>query len=1148
MKFCINCGTQLEDEENFCSNCGTRNLSDEVQSTLSDASAEASESLMEAETAPEEVAPEQVVPNTVEPVVQAPQMELPQEKKEKKVKKPKDPNKKSKKVPIIIGSIAAVIVIALIVMAVLTFPFKASIKTQKFETKSNVLTKTFELKSNQLVKDVYYSLNPQDPSNMNEYIKVEDFEGSFSVSVELKDLQVAPGKGKIYFVLDTIFSESDPIYVDYEYNMGYYAQVDPAKVHNIDEGLGKVTNRLIVKVKEGTSEDAIEKMAKNHKGLLVGMNYFTKEAQIEFSEDATDYNYDMDDLFEDIRKEDIVKEVNYEYVFKTTLDPVEDDEDEDGDGEENSNEYRREFEQPTTPGETEAPSTTKWTTPAPTTTPADSATTTPASTTTPADDETTTPSDDETTTSDEETTVDEETTTSDEVTTVDEETTDEETTEEVTPEDRTTGAIREPETTTTEEDIEEDIEDPYQGHDYDWNLEVINAPKAWKFAMDTAPVKVGVLDSFADYKHSDLNMSADGMKLLNGQSASEFYDFFSNNKDTHWHNMWTSCDFCNYLNHGTHVIGTIGSTINNQNYSNGVCNNCDILFANQWTYEMNDDELVRYSSQYGFAYDMCSLVLSGSKVINYSVGAQTSSTGFDIDEYAVNYMDSIFKQLEDDGYDFVFVKAAGNAGMSAESDMFVTYLKAGECSSKHTIVVGSIQNSVTAQGMSGELCYNLSGFSNYGALVDIAAPGSSIYSTYSFDEYGYMSGTSMAAPHVTGVIALVYDVNPNLTSEQVIDIVKNCVSKYAVKNSKLYPIVDAELAVRKAIELKAQSSDQTIEAAELENVGFLSGHVIDGYTSENISNVTLNLVSEAGKNYFANTNENGEYDITLPIGTYSMHVLSNNYIYETLDGIVVTENATTYNAQVALAANSQEEGIVEGSVINAFDASTVTNTLLEFRRGIYNTTGDIIYRCITDEDGNFKVELAPGNYTVEATVLGYQSNYFVITVIGGETVYNEDGTLTPVLENGEMRVVLTWGEYPQDLDSHLFGPTPSGRQFHTYYIDMEHEDDDEMIARLDVDDKYSYGPETTSVYVPVDGKYVFTVFDYTNRSTSSSTELARSGATVTLYMDDESYTFYVPNQEGNYWQVFYIEDGEVHRINNMGYSYYYDDLNKFEQN
>ena len=58
MKFCINCGTQLEDEENFCSNCGTRNLSDEVQSTLSDASAEASESLMEAETAPEEVAPD----------------------------------------------------------------------------------------------------------------------------------------------------------------------------------------------------------------------------------------------------------------------------------------------------------------------------------------------------------------------------------------------------------------------------------------------------------------------------------------------------------------------------------------------------------------------------------------------------------------------------------------------------------------------------------------------------------------------------------------------------------------------------------------------------------------------------------------------------------------------------------------------------------------------------------------------------------------------------------------------------------------------------------------------------------------------------------------------------------------------------------
>src|SRR5262249_10116652 len=68
---------------------------------------------------------------------------------------------------------------------------------------------------------------------------------------------------------------------------------------------------------------------------------------------------------------------------------------------------------------------------------------------------------------------------------------------------------------------------------------------------------------------------------------------------------------------------------------------------------------------------------------------------------------------------------------------------------------------------------HLANFSNYGQSVDIAAPGVSIYSTLPNGRYGTYSGTSMAAPHVTGSLALVWDAHPNWTYRQVIDAVLN---------------------------------------------------------------------------------------------------------------------------------------------------------------------------------------------------------------------------------------------------------------------------------------------------------------------------------------------------------------------------------------
>ncbi|GAH91583.1 unnamed protein product, partial [marine sediment metagenome] len=62
--------------------------------------------------------------------------------------------------------------------------------------------------------------------------------------------------------------------------------------------------------------------------------------------------------------------------------------------------------------------------------------------------------------------------------------------------------------------------------------------------------------------------------------------------------------------------------------------------------------------------------------------------------------------------------------------------------------------------------------SNYGNNLDLVAPGNNIYSTYLYDQYIKLNGTSMAAPHVAGLCALILQVQPLLTNQQVKEILR----------------------------------------------------------------------------------------------------------------------------------------------------------------------------------------------------------------------------------------------------------------------------------------------------------------------------------------------------------------------------------------
>ena len=119
----------------------------------------------------------------------------------------------------------------------------------------------------------------------------------------------------------------------------------------------------------------------------------------------------------------------------------------------------------------------------------------------------------------------------------------------------------------------------------------------------------------------------------------------------------------------------------------------------------------------------------------------------------------------------------------------------------------------------------------------------------------------------------------------------------------------------------------------------------------------------------------------------------------------------------------------------------------------------------------------------------------------------------------------------------MVGPTPNGGQFHVWYHDKNYYYGSNLYVNLDVDDTTSYGPETTSVYVGVDGTYTFYVHDFSNGGYYFTTAMSTSNAQVKVYIggSGEYYEFYVPNEDGNIWTVFSITDGVLTPINTMSY-------------
>ncbi len=202
--------------------------------------------------------------------------------------------------------------------------------------------------------------------------------------------------------------------------------------------------------------------------------------------------------------------------------------------------------------------------------------------------------------------------------------------------------------------------------------------------------------------------------------------------------------------HGTHVAGIIAAERNNGLGANGVANNVAIMSIRAVPNGDEYDKDIALGIRYA--------VDNGAKIINGSFGKAFSPNADWVYE-AIKYAAE---------NDVLFVHAAGNSGDDLDDPNNPNFpndqINNGPEIADNVITVGALSNQYGSEMVAS--------FSNYGKInVDVFAPGDAIYSTMPNNEYDFQGGTSMAAPAVAGVAALIRSYYPKLTASEVKQII-----------------------------------------------------------------------------------------------------------------------------------------------------------------------------------------------------------------------------------------------------------------------------------------------------------------------------------------------------------------------------------------
>ncbi len=268
----------------------------------------------------------------------------------------------------------------------------------------------------------------------------------------------------------------------------------------------------------------------------------------------------------------------------------------------------------------------------------------------------------------------------------------------------------------------------------------IGAPAAWSVITDARSVRVVVIDTGVDYFHPDL---AANVWVNAGEIPGNGLDDDGNGyvDDVHGYDFVSDdSDPMDDHAHGTHVAGIIGAVGNNRIGVAGVCWQARLMALKAFD-DRGEGTVAGVIAALDYAR------ANGAHLINASWG-QTDKSRALLEALTAVWESGI-----------LIVAAAGNE-RSDTAPLPAAY--------EPVLAVAALN----AAGQRA-------GFSNYGPFVDLAAPGDAVLSTTPNSRYDLLSGTSMAAPHVTGAAALLWARHPDFTAAEVANVLRNTVDEIA---------------------------------------------------------------------------------------------------------------------------------------------------------------------------------------------------------------------------------------------------------------------------------------------------------------------------------------------------------------------------------
>lgn len=479
-----------------------------------------------------------------------------------------------------------------------------------------------------------------------------------------------------------------------------------------------------------------------------------------------------------------------------------------------------------------------------------------------------------------------------------------------------------------------------------WNYSAIDLPLAWELSTgersDGTDVVVAVVDTGVFLSHSDLSgqLTSDGYDFISSSSNANDGDGIDNNPDDPGDN--TTAGLSSW--HGTHVAGTIAASTNNNLGVAGIAWATKIMPVRVLGLQGGTSYDILQGMYYaaGLSNDSGTVPDQSADIINLSLGGTSRSQA---EQNAIT-------AIHDAGV--IIVAASGNDGNS-------------------TVNYPAGYTDVIAVGAT-DAADNIAYYSSYGSHLDLAAPGGDtnrdlnndgyqdgILSTLVNDSsgtrrssYGYYNGTSMAAPHVAGVIALMKAVYPELTPDNLDSLVasgsiSDDLGDSGHDNYFGYGRINALKAVNAALELATtgtvvlpvllQTSPSLMSIGSTDSARFTLTNAGGGEPAITSVSATASWLSVTPETIDAQG-----------FGSYLVSVtrtdLADGYYSDKITITSDTGNSVTLSVNMTV-------GTITG------DGELTIQYVL-----FMDSNGDVVEEAVTNSDGSFTASVTVGDYVL----------------------------------------------------------------------------------------------------------------------------------------------------------------------------------------